>query len=81
MVSQQRFNRDDVPMRELRLTDGKGLGLACMLYGDSAEQLVPQGAFCTIFYGEGRPPLPDKEAEGGYFWVFDSGMLLLCPPL
>ncbi len=77
MVGQLRYSQDDIPMRDLRLVDGEGVAVPLMLFGENAEVPVDPGCLVSGFYIQFQAPLPEKENEGGYGWLYDTSMLLI----
>ena len=77
MLGQLRFSQEDVPMREVRLVDGEGVAVPLMLFGENAEVTVELGCLVSGFYIQFQAPLPEKENEGGFGWLYDTSMLLI----
>eukprot|EP00435_Cladocopium_sp_Y103_P049114 s3057_g14.t1 len=68
--------RDDTCLKEIGVTMANGFEVPVMLYGIQAEEDVAVADAVTVWFGESRRALADREGSEGMVWLFSSGYLL-----
>lgn len=70
------FSQEDVGMREIGISMQNGYEVPVMLYGVQSEEEVELKDRVAVWFGEGKPPLANRDDSKGMIWLYGSGYLL-----
>ena len=70
------FSQEDVGMREIGISTQNGYEVPVMLYGVQSEEEVELRDRVAVWFGEGKPPLANRDDSKGMIWLYGSGYLL-----